>query len=196
MLPLTFVSILILLLPHVFVVSVPNISADGNNLTLAIESDGTIRVEKGNVIIDLLNELHEIRAIVAEQAATITSLSASLNALEGGAVFSKSYTSPQMQIVLSTIVTLNPGFGMPPKLIVLELVNVVAEFGYRPGEVSLFPPNREGGFSVGVTVSITSTNEILVITGGGGARVGHITIPGPWEGITKENWNVRVRAYA
>lgn len=117
--------------------------------------------------------------------------------------FTQEYESAPQPMVAGGLVTLNPGFGAPAKIVQLELQCVTATLGYAVGDRVAIPHagggdlgSSSGSYPATVYRDTASPNNVYVRYGSVSTiPIGHKTT-GVLNTITLANWKLIVRAYA
>lgn len=115
----------------------------------------------------------------------------------GQLCFRKMYESPEQTITSGALITLAHGLGAKPKLISLELVCKIGEYGYSVGDCITVPAHA-GGYSTsnhGCTARLDATNVNLRL-GAQGSVFLILNSSGTAVSATNANWRLIVRAWA
>jgi len=134
-------------------------------------------------------------ALTADRSVTLPDANVDLSVVPT-LPFTKAYVSTPQTITSAGALTLTHGLGAFPKVIVLELVCLTAEFGYTVNTpITIYPSGLSTG-NTGCTI-VTSATAIFVKFGSNASvfAVNHNST-GANAALTNTNWALTVRAYA
>lgn len=109
--------------------------------------------------------------------------------------FSKSFVSGQITITSAGQVITPHNLREKPSLVQLRLVNIVAEFGWVPGDELVLSTEMDTTPNRGIAVNVDGIN-ITLRFGATTPAVGILDSSGNNQGATNSSWRVVIRAWA